>query len=300
MAFEASSVDTDFLKRLAEVRPTLSPQLARLASYVSEHYVQVAIMSTRELAEKAGVSLTTVVRLPGVLGFSNFDELRASIQARVNNQLNGVERLKAIPSSAASSISLLQRIIEQHTENLRALGQTFNEHDFEKFCQHLARAERIVVVGVRYVAPVAAYFGYSLNKIRPGVEVVTSTDSTAYDTLRLLDKSRDALLVLAFPRYPVELVKLVRYAEARGLTVLSITDSPLSPVIEFSKLTLYARTHMQDLVGSLAAPAALLDCLVARLGKHLGKKALERLEALEESARENSIYCSDSGSRSGA
>ena len=283
--------DADFLNRLSAAQATLSPRMASLASYVCQNYLKVAIMSTRELAARADVSLTTVVRLPGILGYKDFDELRASIQNRVNTDLNGIDRLKNMPADDGSSFSLLQRIIEQQSENLRSLAQTFKESDFDSFCKHLSRAERVLAVGVRYTAPLADYFCYSLNKVRPGVEACTTVDSTVYDRVRLMSGG-DVALVVALPRYPRELVELVRYAHTRRVTVLAITDSPLSPVIPYANVTLYAKTSMQDFVGSLAAPAALLDCVVGRVGKNLGKKALRRLEALEQSASENQTYAS--------
>ena len=288
------SSDADFLNRLSAAQPKLSPRMASLASYVCQNYLKVAIMSTRELAEKADVSLTTVVRLPGILGYKDFDELRASIQNRVNTDLNGIDRLKNIPADDGSSFSLLQRIIAQQSDNLRSLAQTFKESDFEAFCRHLARAERVLAVGVRYTAPLADYFCYSLNKVRSGVEACTTTDSTVYDRVRLMSggDGGDVALVVALPRYPRELVELVRYAHGCGVMVLAITDSPLSPVIPYANVTLYAKTSMQDFVGSLAAPSALLDCVVGRVGKQLGKKALQRLEALEQSANENHTYAS--------
>src|SRR5436305_1562545 len=195
------AADADFLNRLSAVQPKLSPRMASLASYVCQNYLKVAIMSTRELASKANVSLTTVVRLPGILGYRDFDELRASIQNRVNTDLNGIERLKNMPADDGSSFSLLQRIIEQQSENLRSLAQTFKESDFEAFCRHLSRAERVLAVGVRYTAPLSEYFRYSLNKVRCGVEACTTVDSTVCDRVRLMN-SGDIVLIVALPRYP--------------------------------------------------------------------------------------------------
>jgi hypothetical protein len=47
---------------------------------------------------------------------------------------------------------------------------------------------------------------------------------------------------------------------------------------------------MLDFVGSLAAPAALINCIVTELEIRLGDKALSRLKAIEHAADAANIY----------
>jgi DNA-binding MurR/RpiR family transcriptional regulator len=286
----------DFFARLAAAQRTLSPKLAHLAAYVSERYLQVAFMSTRELAAAAGVSLATVVRFPVALGYANFDALRASIKDRVNFDLTGVERLKTLPAANRSPAALLRRIIDADFESLRALAQTFSEPHVERFVDAVMAADRVTIVGFRYVNPLTTYFGYSLGKIKPNVQAFTQADSSLYDRVRLMDAG-DVLVAIAFARYPTSLVELVRYARRLGVRILAITDSPLSPLLPLAEVVLFAKASMLDFVGSLAAPAALINCLVSEIGVRLGDKALERLQALEDAASESGTYVR-AGSRS--
>src|SRR4030095_14213433 len=84
----------DFFARLRKLQPTLAPKMARLAGYMNANYLQVPIMSTRDLASAADVSLATVVRFARLLHYSDFDALRSSIQDRVNFDLTGLDRMK--------------------------------------------------------------------------------------------------------------------------------------------------------------------------------------------------------------
>ncbi len=72
--------------------------------------------------------------------------------------------------------------------------------------------------------------------------------------------------------------------------MLAITDSPLSPILPLAEVTLFAKTSMLDFVGSLAAPAALITCIVSDLAARLGDQAVDRLQALEDVASEAGIY----------
>jgi DNA-binding MurR/RpiR family transcriptional regulator len=268
--------------------------MARLSQFVVENYLKIPVMSTREVAAAARVSLATVVRFPKVLGYADFDELRARIQDRVNFDLTGVDRLRTLPSTSRSPSALLRRLIDRDSESLRALERSFSEPALGRFTEALLRAGRVTILGFRYVASLAHYFCYALGKIRPGVFAWTQADSSLYDRARLMDKA-DLVVVIAFPRYPTDVVRLVRYVRDQGVKVLAITDGPLSPILPFAETALFARASMHDFVGSLAAPAALINCVVADAGIRRGARALERLERLEEAAAATDTYVSSDG-----
>ena len=284
----------DVFARLSAAQPGLSPKMAQLSAYVIGNYLKVPVMSTREVAAAARVSLATVVRFPTMLGYAGFDEFRTSIQDRVNFDLTGLERLRTLPSTSRSPSALLRRIIDRDCESLRALAQDFSEPELGRFSGALIKAERVTILGFRYVGPLAQYFSYSLGKIRPHVYAWTHADSTLYDRARLMDRN-DVIVVIAFPRYPADMVKMVRYARERGARILSITDSPLSPVLPLSEITLFAKASMLDFVGSLAAPAALINCVVSDIGMRMGARAMERLQSLEEAAASCGAYVSSGG-----
>ncbi|MDQ3226902.1 MAG: MurR/RpiR family transcriptional regulator [Chloroflexota bacterium] len=281
--------DYDVFARLAAAQPSLTPKMARLATFVADNYVRVAFMNTRDLAAAAGVSPTTVVRFPALLGYRNFDDLRSNIQDRVNFDLTGVARLQQSALVNRSPAALLRRIIDADCDSLRALAQTFSEPQIERFTNAMLAAERVTIVGIRYVSPLTMFFEYSLAKIKENVQAYTHADSSLFDRVRLMDAG-DVMIVIAFARYPAELVALARYAHRRGVRMLAITDSPLSPILPLAEVTLFAKTSMLDFVGSLAAPAALITCIVSDLAARLGDQAVDRLQALEDVASEAGIY----------
>jgi DNA-binding MurR/RpiR family transcriptional regulator len=281
--------DGDYFSRLATVQRRLSPKAARLATYISEHHVQAAFMSTRELAAAGGVSLATVVRLARTLGYPSFEALRTSIQERVNFDLTGVERLRTLPSQNRSPAALLRRIVDGDLQSLRALAHTFSEPQFERFVDAIITARRVIILGFRYVGPLTNYFAYSLGKIKPHVESFDRADSSLHDRIRLMGPD-DLIVGIALARYPADLVTVLGHANKLGLRVLAITDSPLSPILPVADVALFVRASNLDFVGSLTAPSALINCVVSEIGVRLGGQALERLQALEDAAADAGIY----------
>jgi DNA-binding MurR/RpiR family transcriptional regulator len=279
----------DYFARVASVQRRLSPKAARLATYISEHHVQAAFMSTRELAAAGGVSLATVVRLARTLGYPSFEALRTSIQERVNFDLTGVERLRTLPSQNRSPAALLRRIVDGDLQSLRALAHSFSEPQFERFVDAILSARRVMILGFRYLGPLTNYFAYSLGKIKPNVESYDRADSSLYDRIRFMG-AEDVVVGLALARYPVDLVTVLGHVNKLGLRVLAITDSPLSPILPMADVALFVRASNLDFVGSLTAPSALINCVVSEIGVRLGAQAIERLQALEDAASEAGTY----------
>ncbi len=279
----------DCFTRLAAVQRRLSPKGATLAAFISERHVQAAFMSSRELAAAAGVSLATVVRLARTLGYPSFEALRTSLQERVNFDLTGVERLRTLPSQNRSPAALLRRIVDGDLASLRALAHTFSEPQFERFVDAIIGARRVMILGFRYLGPLANYFSYSLGKIKSHVESFDRADSSLHDRIRLMG-AEDVVVGIALARYPVDLVTMLRHANKVGLRVLAITDSPLSPILPLADVALFAKASNVDFVGSLTAPSALINCVVSEIGVRLGTQAIERLQVLEDAASEAGTY----------
>lgn len=279
----------DFFSRLQAAHPGLSRKMLQVAGFVEAHYVDAAFMSTRELAAAAGVSLATVVRFPRALGYRDFDAFRAAMQAQVNIDLTGVERLQSLPMGNTSPAALLRRIIDEDTQTLRQTARDFSEAQFERFIDQLHDARNVLTLGFRYVAPLSEYLGYSLNKIRSGVEIYTRCDSTLYDRVTQMDEA-DLIIAIGFARYPADLVRLLQLAHAQGRHIVCITDSTLSPLLPLAEVSLFAKGTIRDFVGSLAAAGALINCIASELARRLGASALARLAKAERAAEAGGLY----------
>lgn len=286
---QTNHVRGGFFERLRVARDSLSPKMLIVARFMEANYLDAAFMSTRALAQAAGASMSTVVRFPRALGYEDFDALREAIQAQVNVDLTGVERLNSLPQNNQSSAALLRRVIEEDMETLHSLARNFSETRFERFVDALESASRIFVLGFRYVSPLALYCEYSLKKIRGGIHVFTEADSSLYDEIALMDDN-DLILAMGFARYPADLVRMMQYAGSLGRHIVCITDSTLSPLIPLAETSLFAKGTIRDFVGSLAAPGVLINCAVSELGRRLGESAVARLAVIEEADRLNATY----------
>ena len=92
------------------------------------------------------------------------------------------------------------------------------------------------------------------------------------------------MVVIGYPRYLREQVKLLEYAKSRKLATLTITDSVFSPLQ--GGVSLYAPAESASFVAFHCAPLVLINTLVHELSvadKAKTLAALERFDAVAES-----------------
>lgn len=91
----------------------------------------------------------------------------------------------------------------------------------------------------------------------------------------------DAAIVFDFARYRRHSVVAARSLAKQGVTIIAITDSPLSPLAALTKLWFQLRIPAVGPFDS-AVPAVLTSELItARVVRVLGKKARARIDHLE-------------------
>ena len=101
---------------------------------------------------------------------------------------------------------------------------------------------------------------------------------------------QDAVLGISFPRYSRRTIEAMRFAKDRGARVLSITDTPLSPLGEVSDLCLTARSDMASFVDSLVAPLSLINALIVALSLRKRDSVSKHFAQLESLWEKNRVY----------
>ena len=280
---------TDFFTRLLSVQHRLPRKMAQLAAFISDNYVRVAFMTTREVAAAADVSLATVVRFPLLLGYADYDDFRNQIRARVNHDLRGITRLQTVPTTDGSVQTLIEEVVAAEIRAMHAMLHNFDAASFEQMVTQLVQARRVILIGFRSTAPLVTYTGATLRKMRPDVLFFSHADSHIYDEIHLCNPD-DVLLFIGFAPYLAEFLTFARYAHQRELPLAAITDSPLSPLVALSRTVLMAHPGALDFAGSLATISTLLHALLLQIGRELGATAQERLQHLTDAAVAAGVY----------
>lgn len=266
---------------------SLTPKAQTLGTYIMQHPSKAVFMTTKELAEACGISEATVVRFVSTLGYKGYSDFQEALKDFVNTGLSLPERadIKGINEPGADR---LHRGILEELNNLKFLYENINVETMNQFVGHLDKPRPIYVVGSRLSYTFAYYFGWSLTKIRNEVHILKGSDSTAMD---MLANARPECLVIliATSRYPNELIRLCKMVCRSSHTLLTMTDSNLSPVIPFADLSLVIPSRSIPFIGNVSGMLAVIQFMVQELAAKRGDSMAEYQQQLETFYLENDI-----------
>lgn len=251
----------------------LSPTQRRVVQSMLDSMPDVAFMSTVDVAELAGVSQPTVVRLASALGFTGYPEFRAAVRRLA---LSADE-----PADAAAPRSALGTALAAEQANVAALGRTLESNRGTLAVDALAGTQPWGVLGIRASAALAQYMGYFASRIIPGVRVLTDAGTVDDDLFELRDAGATALLAYVMPRYPRASVRALRYARELGMTTVVITDSQLPPFRDEVDVLLVAPVGADLIFDSHAAALTLSTALLDAVARRNPRRCQARLEAHE-------------------
>ncbi|WP_433495169.1 MurR/RpiR family transcriptional regulator [Micromonospora sp. CA-248089] len=259
----------------------LTPTQRRIAHCLVRHAGAAAYLSAAEVAELAGVSQPSVTRFAMALGHDGYPALRRRLR-----------ELTVTGSAGPAAGNALQRAVHAERDNLDRLAAQLADADrVAEVGKLLAASRPLPVLGLRAAAPLAAYFAYFAAKVHPDVRVLDDGGSMLVDRLdQAAAAGATALLAFVLPRYPRETLDALREARDAGLTVVAITDSPVSPATEHAQVVLPAAVGA-DLVFDLhTAPMTLAMVVLQAICDAAPAETQNRLEAFESSAARRQLF----------
>ncbi len=266
---------------------SLTPKGRILGNYILQNPRKAMFMTTKELAETCTVSEATVVRFVSQLGYGGYGDFLQALRDYVDTGLSLPDRVD-LPGMQDQGNHRLHQILVEEINNLRHLYESLDTEALSEFADHLYKSESVYVIGSRVSYTFAYYLGWSLTKLRKGVQILKGSDTTAIDWLA--NSSKNALVVIiATSRYPNELIRMGKVARRMDKTLLVITDSKLCPLIQFAHKTLIAPSKSIPLIGYSAAISCIINCLMVELAGRQDEEMKQHQERLEQAYLENDI-----------
>jgi DNA-binding MurR/RpiR family transcriptional regulator len=258
----------------------LTPTQRRIAREVVNRAAEVAYLSAAELAELAQVSQPSVTRFAIALGFDGYPSLKRKLR-----DLAGQHRQDEAGND-------LQRAVRDEMANLGRLADALGDTSAVQAGAALLAASRpLPVLGLRAAAPLAGYFGYFAAKIHPEIRVLDHGGSLLPERLeQAAGSGAKAVLAFALPRYPRELLDALDEAKALGMSVVVITDSPVSPAAAKADVALTAAVGSQLIFDLHAAPMVLTMVLLQAMTDIDPGSTQRRLENFELSAARRHLF----------
>ncbi len=276
-------VIADILKKL----DSLSPKAQILGNYIIQKPSKAVFMTTRELAETCNISEATVTRFVSTLGYHGYTDFIRALRDFVNTGLTLPDRAD-LQDSKGHGLEKFHHLVLEELNDLKYLYETINIEKMGQVVDCIAESTCVYVTGSRLSYTFAYYFGWSLSKIRKGTQILKGSDSTTIDTLSNAE-DKSLVILIATTRYPNELINLSRLVRRLGHTLIVLTDSSISPVIQFANLSLVVPLKSIPFIGNPSNMLCVIKYIVQELASRQGESVQRHQEQLEQIYLENNI-----------
>ena len=256
--------------------PTLSPQLQRLARYALDRPHDLALGTVAAVAEANAVQPSSTIRFANALGFDGFSQMQQVFRSHlVERGAPYRERIKRMQRGAQAESGVLHQFVGEAVDELRQLEEHVDPKALAAAVKLLAAAPQIHVLAQRRAFPVAAYLAYALNQLELRAHLLDGLGGMLDGFARNIGKG-EVLVVASFRNYSPAVVEAALAAQARGVSVVAITDSALSPLKPAADVCFELGDDSTRPFRSLVAPMCLAQALVVSTGHHLAAGATGR------------------------
>ena len=280
MATEIPPVTLPIQARLAEAYRELPEAMRRIADALMSDPLLGALWGIESMAERAQVSVGTVVRFAKKLGYKGFSEFRDALREACHARSGDSElELMTAPTDVMGTLAEVAR---RDGENLGRLIPMVDHATLEAATRMLMEARHRVILGrgVSHVMSLIMAF-YLTQAGLPCIAAIPSEFSTQVANLG----AEDLLVVLSFAPYSRETVDSAIFAKECGTPVLAFSDRPDSPLRPYADILIPVPSEDLLFSCSLTTFAALVHAfaIVAASKDHAG--TLKRLKAADQVAQ---------------
>lgn len=274
----------DALKsEIARRHPDLSGRLRQIAEFALSHPNDVALGTVSALAKKIGVQPSAMVRFANSLGYSGFTDMQQVFRARLVDAAASPsyrERIAALRgrvehpgrSRPDQPASILERFIEDDIASLEELYRLTRQEDLDRAVEILAGARTVYVMAQGRSFTVGYYLDYALSRLDLPSRLFDGVGGLVRQRSRTVTPD-DAVVLVSFRDYARETVEVGRDLAARGVPIIAVTDTALSPIAGLAEVVFEVGEGRHRLFRSLAAPLCLAQTLVVALGHRLAEPA---------------------------
>jgi len=285
--------------RIVAAFDAMPAQLQTAARYVLDRPRDVALLSMREQARQAGVQPATMTRLAKRLGLDGYEAVRGMYAETIRNAGPGFSR-KAGAQVAGQKLKgdrvLAAEMVAALDAQIMRLAEPAALDRLASAAARLAGANRVYCLGVRSAYSIALHLHYILSLFGRETVLLDSGAGIGRDPIRTAG-SKDVLFAVSIAPYTRETVEAARYAHGRGVPIVTITDSEVSPLAQIAADTIFVATDCPSFYHTMVPAFAVAEILAALVAGRSGSRALEALKRTDEQLTALNVHWSPPNGR---
>ncbi|MGO4893091.1 MurR/RpiR family transcriptional regulator [Flavobacterium sp. W21_SRS_FM6] len=216
---------------------SLSKRLQQVARFVLDNPNSIAFGTVASIASTAGVHASTLVRFAHAMGFEGFSDMQKLFKDQLLVSAPDYQtRMQSVLQASSEhddqcGLSWLRQVSASSAQAMETMCEQVDGLALNQAITLLHQANIIHIQGVRRSFPVATYFSYLLNNIGRKAHLIDSIGQMGKAQCNLMSEG-DALFAISFSPYASETLNIALEAKSRGVKLVALTDSPLSPLAD--------------------------------------------------------------------
>ena len=201
----------------------------KIANCIMERKREVVDMTVAELAQASGASDASVSRFSRRCGFKGFHQLKMTLARELSEESQ---------ASVGNDISRrdigqsLQNILANKTEEIRQTVAMMDPENLDRILDIIQKARMVQLVAVGNTIPVALDAAFKFNQL--GIPAATGTILETQTAYAFNLGKKDVIIAISNSGVSRRLIRILEGASGNGVTVISITNNPESPVAKLS------------------------------------------------------------------
>ena len=277
----------DLIRLIHDRYDDMSKSYQTIAIYLTQNPNDVAVLSVTAIAERCGIHASNFVRYAQSLGYTGFKDLQTVFQRRLSTAAPGFDaRIKALQDELGaqgdhSVLSFLRDLVVRDVTSLQDLLSNVTAEQITRTAEMMQAADTIFLIGQLRSTPVVELLRYVLTMLGKRTVFLDASGGLATHMAKAM-RPNDMLFAVSFRFYATEVVNIVEQTAARGVPIVAISDSTLSPLAKSARVLFSVPEHEYTFSRSLAAPMCLAQAICVALAARLQQNGSPRIPVVTE------------------
>ena len=240
-------------------------------------------LSATQLAKKADVHKSTVVRFANKLGFDGYPELLAQLRSQLHPNVKLDKRSQQRMESIEQG-SNLNKLIQSEITALNAISASLSQRQIDAAAAHLAKAHRIHIVGRGSAGPLVMHFDRRLRRLGFQTNLALNLQRRDLAEKFMSFSGQDSVVFFAFQApasLPTGYDGLIEHARQLGAKSIIISDSTGPTIRPRGDITLSVSRPDEGVMQLRTGPLLVCEALAMTLAHKNPERAITGLKELE-------------------
>ncbi|MGM8212406.1 MurR/RpiR family transcriptional regulator [Virgibacillus sp. W0430] len=244
-----------YIRSTKEKFSILTKGLKKVGDYLLTDPFVFAIHTAKKVGSIIGVSETTVLRFCNEIGYDGY----STLQKDVRKFLLNLNQRAAVETDHESVDGRFAQSIAVDMKNLKTTIDHLDENTMEEAVNRIVNSEKIMVVGFYQSFTYAHWCYFNLNYILGNVLLYRPEADAGL--LDLMPKNA-CIILFSYYRYALQTIQLAEEAKNKGIKIISITDSLVSPIAQFSDVVISINAYHKSLIDKGPATISVINALL--------------------------------------